>query len=362
MECTSRKEAEAMAEEQHQQGGHMGRDGIKIALMDRISSPDLNLVIMRAIRSCAQCKSFGPTHLNALLQPITRRHPFELLVGDYLSMPVGKGGYHTIGLYLDTFSQHIWAFKYKSAGTAKTTVGALNTIGKNFIAPKALMTDGGSHFDNTAVREFCKANGCKHHITPAYSPWINGLVEGTNKILLHVLKHMCAPKVGEQDDDGTWGNLPKAWPDHLDTAVAALNRHILPALKFMPKELLLGMAINTLRTEPEVTVRDTPSVAEAAVHMAYAVQQRVDGYEAIVKHAISRKHTYDRWVLKKSGEVVFCTGQLVQVYRSDLDYTFKKERKLIPKWSQPYRVRTRIRNAYTLERLDGEEIEGEFSV
>jgi transposase InsO family protein len=360
-ECVSRKEAEAMAEEQHRKGGHMGRDGVKIALLDRISSPDFDLAITRAIRSCAQCKNFGPTRLNALLQPITRRHPFELLVGDYLSMPAGKGAYHTIGLYLDTFSQHIWAFKYKSAGTAKTTIDALSTIGRHFVTPETFMTDGGSHFKNEAVREFCDANGCKHHVTPAYSPWVNGLVEGTNRILLHVLKRMCAPEVGEQDDDGTWGDLPRAWPDHLDTAVSALNRRILPALKFTPKELLLGMAINTPRTDPEAAARDTPSAAEAMVHMAYAAQQRVDGYEAIVKHAISRKHSYDRRALKKSGEVIFRTGQLVQIYRSDLDYTFKTERKMIPKWSQPYRIRTRIRNAYKLERLDGEEAEGEFS-
>jgi hypothetical protein len=297
----------------------------------------------------------------SITQPITRRHPFELLVGDYLSMPVGKGGYHTIGLYLDTFSQHIWAFKYKSAGTAKTTIDALSTIGRHFVAPETLMTDGGSHFNNEAVRKFCDANGCKHHVTPAYSPWVNGLVEGTNRILLHVLKRMCAPEVGEQDDDGTWGDLSRAWPDHLDTAVSALNRRILPALKFTPKELLLGMAINTPRTEPEIAAHDTASATEAAVHMAYAAQQRVDGYEAIVKHAISRKHSYDRRVLKKSGEVIFRTGQLVQIYRSDLDYTFKTERKMIPKWSQPYRIKTRIRNAYKLERLDGEEAEGEFS-
>jgi hypothetical protein len=33
----------------------------------------------------------------------------------------------------------------------------------------------------------------------------------------------------------------------------------------------------------------------------------------------------------------------------------------MPKWSQPYRVRKRIQNAYLLERLDGMPIEGEFS-
>ena len=31
--------------------------------------------------------------------PIMRRHPFELLVGDYLSLPKGFGSYHTVGLY-----------------------------------------------------------------------------------------------------------------------------------------------------------------------------------------------------------------------------------------------------------------------
>ena len=31
-------------------------------------------------------------------------------------------------------------------------------------------------------------------------------------------------------------------------------------------------------------------------------------------------------------------GDLVQIYQSDLDYTFKTERKLLPKWSPPQRV------------------------
>jgi transposase InsO family protein len=303
----------------------MGRDSIKVALIDCITSPNLDLMIMKAIQSCTQCRSFSPTHLNALLQPITRQHPFKLLVRDYLSMPAGKDGYHMIGLYLDTFSQHVWTFKYKTTGTAKTTVDALSTVSKNFVAPEAFMTDGSSHFNNAAVQEFCEANTCKHHVTPAYSPWVNRLVEGTNKILLHILKHMCIPKIGKQDDDGSWENLPRPWPDHLDAAVTALNRCILPALKFMPKELLLRITINSPRTTAEVAGREVPTEMEAAVHMAYMAQQWIDGYKVIVKHTISRKNAFDRCMRKSSGEVVFHVGQLVQVYRSDLDYTFKTE-------------------------------------
>jgi hypothetical protein len=59
---------------------------------------------MKAITSCDHCKNFGGTFLHSLLMPITRRHPFELLTGDYLSMQVGKGGFSKIGLYIDVFS------------------------------------------------------------------------------------------------------------------------------------------------------------------------------------------------------------------------------------------------------------------
>ncbi|KAG2063079.1 hypothetical protein BDR04DRAFT_984153, partial [Suillus decipiens] len=74
-----------------------------------------------------------------------------------------------------------------------------------------------------------------------YSPWINGLVEGTNKILLHVLKQLCAPNLREDDQENlAWDKLPLNWPDHLDHTIMALNHQILPALKFSPKELFLG--------------------------------------------------------------------------------------------------------------------------
>ena len=63
---------------------------------------------------------------------------------------------------------------------------------------------------------------------------------------------------------------------------------------------------------------------------------------------------------KKPGEVIFRKGQLVQIYRSDLRYTFIAERKLVSKWLRPFQVKERIANSYKLETLDGQEIKGEF--
>jgi hypothetical protein len=192
-----KEEATELARVEHEKGGHFHHDLIKIALLDRIHFSGLNHSIVTAIADCPRCKNFGGTHLHLLLQPITQRHPFKLLISDYLSMPPEKWGYNTIGLYLNTFTQHIWGYKFNSAGTGKTTVKSLDNIYGGFALAEVFMLDGGRHFKNNKVRQCCKKWGGQHHIVAAYLPWINGLVEGTNKILLYILACLCAPEVGE---------------------------------------------------------------------------------------------------------------------------------------------------------------------
>lgn len=362
VECVTKEEATQLAKEEHLKNGHWQRDAIKKSLLDHIWSPGLDASIIRGITDCGVCKNFGSTHLHTLLDPITRRHPFELLVGDYLSMPTGKGGYHTVGLYLDTYSQHIWGFKHKTAGSAKTTKDSLNTIFQGYAPSQTFMSDGGKHFDNNEVRQLCKEWGTDTHVVPAYSPWINGLVEGTNKLLLHVLKRLCAPNLNDEEIERTRiEDIPKTWTDHFEEAIRVLNNRLLPALKFSPKELLLGLVVNTRATPIENAILPTTE-ADVTVQMAYVSQQRLDGYAAAVAHALKRKNAFDRRVLeRKPGEVIFSKGQLVQIYRSDLDYTFKTERKLLPKWSTPQRITSRNLNSYTLETLSGDPVQGTFS-
>jgi hypothetical protein len=245
-ECITKEEAVELAKTEHKRGRHFHRDLVKIALLDRIHTPCLDQSIIKAIADCARCKNFGGMHLHSLLQPIMRHHPFELLVGDYLSLPTGKGGYHMVELYLDTFTQHVWGFKFKMAGTGKTTVKLLEEIYSGFAPAEVFMSDGGKHFKNNKVWQCCEKWGGRHHVVTAYLPWVNGLVEGTNKILLYVLAHLCTPEVGE---DGwqtmNWVELPKKWPDYFDEAIQILNWQILLALKFSPKELLLSLIVNT---------------------------------------------------------------------------------------------------------------------
>lgn len=359
VECMTRAEAKLEAARVHATGGHWGRDIVKLALMDRIWSPRLDQSIMEVIHDCGHCKNFGGAHLHALLDPITRRHPFELLVGDYLTLPHGKGGYYTVLLLIDVFAQHVWGFRFKKAGTGTTTIQGLRHVWTNFVVHETFMADGGSHFNNKEVRQFCRERGSKLHTVAAYSPWINGLVEGTNKLLIHILKRWCAPDLNEEELSAS--AVPKQWPDHFDRAIEALNSRVLPALKHSPKELLFGIPINTPAT-PAAVAASAVTAAEVDVHLAYAAQQRLDGYDQTVRHAEQRKARFDKRVHKsRAGEVRFGLGDLVQVRRSDLDHTLSAERKLAPNWSVPRRVTGSTGNSYTLESLENKALDGLFN-
>lgn len=163
--------------------------------------------------------------------------------------------------------------------------------------------------------------------------------------------------MGEDGDD-----IPASWPEHLDAAaVEALNNHILPHLKFSPNELLLGLVINTSRTPGEISTTKLNS-NDISIQMAYVDQQRTDGYAQMIKHANKRKLVFDKKVLQHAPrKVIFKAGQLVQVYRSNLDFTVRIDRKMLPKWSTPRRVTSCNRNLYKIETLEGLPIGGQFS-
>jgi hypothetical protein len=276
-------------------------------------------------------------------------------------MPIGKGGFWKIGLYIDVFARRLWGFKSKKAA-GKNTVDNLRRIVQAFTAPGALIVDGGSHFNCKEVREFCDSIGTKLHVIAAYSPWLNGLLEGSNGILLNALKRLCAPGLGEDEYERmTIKDIPNNWPDHLDEAIKYLNDRILPSLKYSPNELLLGLIVNSRQTDSPEEI-EPPTAEEIDIHLAFVEQQHLDGYTATVDHAIKRKATFDARLRQRTPKIViFQPGDLVQVHATEWVHTFASIKKLIPMWSVPHRVITRQLNSYTLETLGGLPLEGIYN-
>jgi hypothetical protein len=166
VECVTREEATHLGRQEHESKGHWQRDSVKKSLLDRIWSPGLDASIVKGITDCGVCKNFEGTYLHALLDPITRCHLLELLVGDYFFLPTGKGGYHMVGLYLDTYSQHIFGYKYKTAGSAKTTMDSLDKTFHAYAPWETFMSDGVNILTTKTYESYVKNGGQKLTSSP----------------------------------------------------------------------------------------------------------------------------------------------------------------------------------------------------
>ena len=174
------------------------------------------------------------------------------------------------------------------------------------------------------------------------------------------LRCLCSPGVDEDTQSSTTANIDQAWPDHFDNAIQQLNKCIIPALCFSPKELLLGLIVNTPHTPLTVaSSKITPSNIE--VQLTYVSQQRLDAADRATLHATCRKAVFNKLVqCSQEGEVLFKKGYLVQVYDSVGEHTMSTSRKLLPQWSAPRCVVACIVNSYKLETLEGFPLPGLF--
>ena len=192
------------------------------------------------------------------------------------------------------------------------------------------MTDGGSHFNNGDVCVWCEVNNAKHHITAAYAPWINGLVEGTNALLLGQLHCLCSLGLGEDDHEHVLADhITGTLPNHFDAAIHQLNKRIIHIFQLSPKEPLLGLIINTMATPcPDAMTELITDMVN--VQAAYINQQQLDSTSCMVAHTMQRKAVFDRWVeWSRVGHIIFKPGQPVQVYDITLDGTLSTLHKIL---------------------------------
>ena len=357
-ECKPTSSGFDIALRAHQANGHFSADSLKLHLGDKYFWPGLDTDCHQACIECPQCKSFGPAKLNVLLQPIRQVCPFDLTAGDYMSLPKGKGGFKTLGMYIDTCSNFVWVSKIKTAGMRFTTLDSLRQICLDYTTPRAFMTDGGSHFKNSAVDEFCTDNNVQHIVTPAYAPWVNGLVESTNNLLLSRLKQICAPDLDEEPGQVNPNSIPWNWPEHLDKAVCAINDRIMPSLNASPREILFGMPLRPdSSTEPPSSPQPLSS-KDLDTHFTLSNTFCYNTHLCSITEADRKKQIFDSKTLVPNINI----GNLVQVYDSKADFNLTTINKLAPCWSIPCIITGKYLNSFTLSTLNGIPLSGLFHI
>ena len=94
----------------------------------------------RPSQSAPDVRTSGPGSLTRCSNRLSHE-PFDLVSADYLSLLTGKGGFKTVLLITDTFSNFVWVYKLKSAGTGKMMLMGLQDLCLHYRQLDTFMTD-----------------------------------------------------------------------------------------------------------------------------------------------------------------------------------------------------------------------------
>jgi len=149
--------------------------------------------------SCIQCamkkgpyNKFGKAKTGHLRRG---KQPFDDLFCDFVHMKSSSNGKKYIFTVIDSFSRYFFAIatcRDRAIDAAKALVREV-LLKFNFI-PKNISSDRGTHFTSEVMSQLQKELGVKQHLSTAWHPESNGIVERAHRTMKNALYSTCAEK------------------------------------------------------------------------------------------------------------------------------------------------------------------------
>lgn len=103
-------------------------------------------------------------------------------------LPTTQANNTYILIIQDLLTKYSLAVPLQQAGAIQVADAFISELICTFGAPKAILTDQGSHFPNSLMRSVARKFKIKHCKTTAYRPQANGSVERSHQVLWEYLK------------------------------------------------------------------------------------------------------------------------------------------------------------------------------
>ncbi|GKB90335.1 reverse transcriptase domain-containing protein, partial [Tanacetum coccineum] len=182
------------------------------------------------IKSCDACQRQGKiSHRDEMPQnAIQVCEIFDVWGIDFMGPFPSSRGNKYILVAVDYLSKWVEA-KALPTNDARVVVKFLKSLFSRFGAPRAIISDRGTHFCNDKFDKVMSKYGVTHRLSTAYHPQTSGQVEVTNRGLKRILER-------------TVGENRASWSDKLDDALWAFRTAYKTPIGCTPYKLVYGKA------------------------------------------------------------------------------------------------------------------------
>ena len=199
----------------HRDAGHQGRDHTLSLLQESFWWPGMAKQMRQVTKACRCCLQYEGGSPKAPLCPIVATAPLDLLHVDFTSIETmvelnQSPRVNNVLVFQDHFTKHVLAYVTPNQtvkNIAKFLYGGYISI---FWALARLLSDRGTSFTSSIIEELCKILGIQQLQTMPYHPQMNGLVERSHQMIMHMIW-----KLGEDKKAN--------WPSHFAVIVHAYN-------------------------------------------------------------------------------------------------------------------------------------------
>jgi len=210
--------------------GHKGISKTFRRIRQLYQWPKMKTEIQAYIAKCKNCQLKKLTR-RKIKQPMiltdTPDAAFDKISMDIMGpLPTSHEGNSYILTIQDLLTKHSLAIPLKHAGAIDVADAFVNEFICTYGAPKALLTDQGTHFLNSLMKNIAKRFRIAQYKTTAYRPQANGSIERSHHVLWEYLRQVVDNK--------------KDWDRYLKLACFSYNTSVHEGTQYTPHELVFG--------------------------------------------------------------------------------------------------------------------------
>lgn len=220
--------------------GHKGVSKTLRRIKDKYYWPRMRTDVETFIQRCRNCqlkKLVRRKTKQPMVLTDTPDAAFDKISMDIMGpLPVSHSENAYILTIQDLLTKYSVAIPLKQAGAIDVADALTNDFICIYGAPKALLTDQGSHFLNALMKAVARKFRISHFKTTAYRPQSNGSIERSHHVLWEYLKQTIKDK--------------RDWDTYLKLACFSYNTSVHEGTQYTPHELVFGKLARVPSREP----------------------------------------------------------------------------------------------------------------